>query len=200
VRAVISCASVAICASCAMANTVIQLHSYLPSSSNPCFTVMKNGKRASDISLELYQQGATLGKSPYRQSVTNRDGITCLSELPDGKYEIFAKSARRSAELDIDVSKKNEVGGFEIALHLSDQIDAAARTSTPISVQALRGLIQDASGAVMPKAKIEVLRKDGADVLDENPILRTESNQRGQFFCELEKGTYVAISNIPASM
>jgi len=180
-----------------MANTVIEFRSYLPSSPNPCFIVMKNGKRASEIPLDLYQQGTILGKSPYWKSVTNGDGIACPSELPDGKYEIFAKSARRSAELDIDVSKKNEVNGFEIALHLSDQLDAAVRTPTAIWVQAFRGVIQDASGAVMPKGKIEVLRRDGADVFDENPVLKTQSNQRGHFFCDLEKGTYVAIFEYP---
>jgi hypothetical protein len=197
VRVVANLALVVLCVSYAIPNTVIEIRSYLPSAPDPCFIVLKNGKRVGGISIEVYKEGTVLGKSPYWKSLTNGDGIACPSELTEGKYEVFARLARRSSELDIEVSKKNGVAGFEMALRLPDQLDAAARASTKISLQTFRGVVEDASGAVMPKVRIEVLRKDSGDVGDENPALKSESNERGQFSCDLKKGTYVAIFESP---
>jgi hypothetical protein len=136
-------------ASCALGNTVIVVHSYLPSSPNPCITVKKDGKRVSKVPLELYQQGTLLSKSPFWNSITNDEGTICTPELPDGIYEIYAKSGRRNAELDIEVSKNDEVTGFEMALPLPDQLLAAAGSPIAAWVHEFRGVVEDATGAVI---------------------------------------------------
>lgn len=181
-------ASIVLSAVCAMANTVIEIRSYLPSSPDPCFTVLKNGKHASEMPVRLYEPGASPGKFPYWSSLTNKDGIACSPELPDGKYEIYVVSGRRSAELDIDVTKSNKVSGFEIALVIPDQLRAAAAAPVATWVHEFRGQVEDANGGVIPRVKIEVLRKEPADEIDGNSVVKTESNERGQVSCDLEGG------------
>jgi hypothetical protein len=184
-------------ASYAAGNTVVVIRSYLPSSPYPCVTVSRNGKRVSDLPITVYQSGTRLGQSAYWTSSTNKDGIVCPPELPEGKYEIYATSGRRSAELDLEVSKGNNVTGFELALVLPGSLQAAIEAPITIWVQQLRGVVQDASGAVIQKVKIEILRKRSGSEVDENPVVKIGSNDRGQFSSDLENGAYVAIFEYP---
>jgi hypothetical protein len=196
VRILSNVALLVLCVSCATANTVIEIRSYLPSSPNPCFTVLKNRKRVSGIAVKLYQQNRR-GESPYWASLTNKDGIACPSELPEGKYEIYVISGRRSGELDIDVAKNNDVGGFQIALLLPDQLRSAAAVPVTTWVREFKGVVEDATGGVIPKVKIEILRKDPAGEIDENSMAKIESNDRGRFSLGLQAGAYVAIFEYP---
>ena len=174
---------VAFGASWAMANTVIVIHSYLPSSPNPCIAVERHGKRVRDLPVKLYQAGTNPGNSACWASSTNKDGMICPSNLADGKYEIYTVSGRRSAELDLDVGKDNEVSAFKMVLRLSDQLGTAARAPVAIWAQQFRGVVEDASG----------VRKESVDEIRDNSAANIQSNDRGQFDCHLDIGAYVAI-------
>ena len=182
-------------ASCAMANTVVVVRNYLPSSSTPCFTTLKNDEPVSGVELVLYQNRNGM-RALLWKSVTSKDGTACSPELVDGQYEIYANLGRRTAEVDIQVNKNNDFSRFPMTLVLPDQLRAAAESPVKIWMQDFRGVAKDTIGAVIPLVKIEVFRKEADDFGDE-VITEGETNGQGRFSVELKAGTYVAIFTYP---
>ncbi|MGB8986345.1 MAG: carboxypeptidase-like regulatory domain-containing protein, partial [Candidatus Sulfotelmatobacter sp.] len=60
-------------------------------------------------------------------------------------------------------------------------------------VREFRGVVQNESGAVIPHAKIRVLRKSS----DKEDLAKIQSDEKGQFSLRLDRGTYLAVFQIP---
>jgi len=70
-----------------------------------------------------------------------------------------------------------------------DRLERAKDASTTNWVKDFKGLVFDQSGAVIPRAQVEIFRKDA---LDGGPLVKMETGEKGEFAAHLENGTYVA--------
>jgi len=71
-----------------------------------------------------------------------------------------------------------------------EMLETLARDAPNVRLKEFRGVVQDASDAVIPGLKIEVLRKAA---LEKGDLAQTLSNEKGQFTLPLDRGEYLAV-------
>jgi len=178
-------------ASYVTAETVVVVPSYVPSMPNPGIVVTRHGKPVKNVRVYMYSDDSHVGNAPRWSGLSNSDGIVAPSTLPDGRYHVSANSGSLEAALYIDVKKENEQGArFEMRLLRSDGVDSAEEMPVRVWIQDFQGVVQDPSGAVIPRTNIEVLRKRS---VDDGDVADIESDEKGLFSAHLEAGTYIAV-------
>jgi Carboxypeptidase regulatory-like domain len=188
VAACLLCATVATAESVVVTKLVPQ-----ESSRHVRVAVVLNGKPVKGVKVDFCRT-APEGQACF-SVLTGRDGTATLRALTLGDYQVFAVTADRLvADLYLHVSNKRRVTSFSLDLTKSfraaqEAIAAAEKLPVREHVCEFRGTLQDPSGAPIPRADVEVVRKgfEGKDVL------WLKSDAEGRFSTQLADGVYVAI-------
>jgi 5-hydroxyisourate hydrolase-like protein (transthyretin family) len=175
-------------ASVAQADRVIPEPPYVPSPQNIQLIVTANGKPANGIAVAFYRdEGGIL----YWTGSTDANGQLSPPKLAPGWYRAVAETGKRKATLRLDVqNKNNKHATFQMKLELPYPLNAAEDDPVAARIEDFRGIVFDQSGTVVPNAKIEVVRRDRADV---GAIANLQSDEKGAFSVHLDEGTYAAV-------
>ncbi len=148
------------------------------------------------VDLAIYQR-IEHGEHLFWNGLTGATGKLCPPALPNGAYRLFASKATRDATLNLTVAKIQDKVvplTMELLSHEAPSAEALMRTSLDqaplrVWVKTFKGVVQDRSTAVIPKANIRVWRRE---LLSDKPAFQTQTDQRGQFNLSLVSGRYVA--------
>jgi hypothetical protein len=186
-------------------NTVVVVEASASSDSpNVCIQMKSDSdvkKDVREIDLAIYQR-IEHGEHLFWSGETDLTGKACPPALPNGRYRLFASTARLDATLDLTVTKaQDKIVPLTMELINHDYPSAAAlmRTSldqAPLRVwlKTFRGVVQDRNKAVIPRAHIKVWR---SELLGDKPAFETQTDARGQFDLPLTSGRYVADIQTP---
>jgi hypothetical protein len=181
----------------AAANTIVVVSVQRCSSSpDTVIAVTEKDRGVRGAHVDIYRE-IEHGERPAWGGLTDKHGAAKPPELEPGTYRVVADSGKLDATMFLTVS---DVGGnaakCEMKLTPPDParaLDSPPEPSAKISVRELRGVVQDELGAVIPHATIRVLRNSS----DKEDLAKIQSDQKGQFFLHLDRGTYLAIFQIP---
>ena len=181
----------------AAANTVVVVSVQRCSSSpNAVIAVTEKDRGSRGAHLDIYRE-IEHGERPAWAGLTDKHGVAKPPELVPGTYRIVADSGKLDATMFLTVSNDgDDTARCEIKLTPPDApraFDSLPEPSANISVRELRGVVQDASGAVIQHAKIRVLRKSA----DKEDLAKVQSDEKGQFSLRLDRGTYLAVFQVP---
>jgi hypothetical protein len=136
---------------------------------------------------------------------TDQRGLAVVSRLRPGRYHIVALSPDRldTAVLYMEVPEKAaaQTSSFLIDLTASDlgppiTLAAPAVNTAPINdyIRQFKGVVSDVTGAVIPKAQVQVYRR-GEEVKE--PVAKLRADVSGRFSAQLAPGAYVAFLESP---
>src|SRR5580704_3714509 len=180
----------------AAANTVVvvsvQRCSSLP---NGVIAVTEKDRRVRGAHLDIYRE-IEHGERPAWAGLTDKHGVAKPPELQPGEYRIVADSGKLDATMLLTVSNDGDnAARCEIKLTPPDAPrapDSFPEAGANIRMRELRGVVQDELGAVIPHAKIRVLRKSS----DKEDLAKIQSDERGEFSLHLDRGTYLAVFQV----
>lgn len=138
-----------------------------------------------------------------RSFITDEKGRIKTPELSPGKYCVAASGVHNQfAQLLVDVAQGRKAGTTKFTMHLVAAPEGSvprpphpqwtpADDQMPIQkrVPAFRGIVTDVSGAVIPDAMIDIVKK-GTDGKEHVAELKTGPD--GRFLGELSPGFYIA--------
>jgi hypothetical protein len=142
------------------------------------------------------------GDRSCRTAVTGDDGVAAAPLLTHGEYysvvAVLDDGAAGSLLLQVsDIGKATTTFSMDVrgSFHAT-QNGLAATDGLPIRerLQALQGLLRDASGAMIAGASVRIMRK-GSD--DHAVVQRLKSDATGHFSARLEDGMYIAFFLFP---
>ena len=157
--------------------------------------VTRLGKGIRGVHLDIYREIEN-GERPAWGGVTGRHGIAKVPELQLGKYRVVAAFGKLDATMFLQASDDAGVARCEIKLPPPDapiRPNPLPAPTASVRAREFRGVVEDESGAVIPRAKIRVLRK----LSDKEDLAKIDSNERGQFFLHLARGRYLAVFQVP---
>jgi hypothetical protein len=171
----------------------IETRKPLPSSGTVRIDAFVDGKPRPDATLEVF----LTDKERIASLRTDIHGNAVLPPLKPGFYSIFASSGEDlRAELYLEVlgNAKNEMGAFSLELVSFPDTQAALRTAKTMpagkQIQEFKGVVEDQSGAAVPKALIWIIRR--GDTKDAKAIA-IKADDSGHFSSPLSVGTYVVL-------
>ncbi len=164
------------------------------------------GKPLPGASVELYWgRPSPTNDLPYETSVTGSGGITVTSELPVATFHIRVLSRdHQIADFTLDAPIEKELhaieGKFELLVTplapvedsescCAEVCSAAGAKALQAELRDLRGVVMDRSGAVIPKAKIEVYQSEDG----KQAIAHLATDHAGLFASDLAPGKYLVI-------
>ncbi|MGC2163371.1 MAG: carboxypeptidase regulatory-like domain-containing protein [Silvibacterium sp.] len=163
----------------------------------PRITVLLNGTPVAGAKIEIYRSSnyPKHAKKLRFRLVTDAKGQMLLPELPLGVYGIVAHSEPNlTANLTLRFSpgSAGKEGLFSMELQslpTREQILAADEKLPIRKIAAFHGVVQDETGAPIPKASIEVTDM-GIQGMQNTTHLH--SNAKGKFSVKLPNGDYIA--------
>jgi hypothetical protein len=161
------------------------------SQSNVIFEVTRKGKGISHARVDIYQE-IEHGERPAWAGTTAARGIARPSQLVPGEYRVVADFRKADATMFLHVTSSENIGRCEIKLDPPDPsktLDSVTEPTVSITARNFRGVIQDDSGAVLPRANVRVLRR----LSDKKDIMSVLADERGRFSLRLTPGTYFAV-------
>jgi hypothetical protein len=172
-----------------------------PSSKNARMTVLLDGKPAGGVRLVV----RLADKHGQRSLQTGSDGTAMLKGLPEGTTCVTAIGEKNlTSGLCLDVPKRstNEVSSFSMILVPKSPLFRSAENNVKeveqlppsLRLRELAGTVVDPSGAVIPKAEIQVYER-GA--YPDKPLVRLKTNEGGQFAASLRPGIYTLTIQMP---
>src|SRR5208282_1797229 len=164
-------------------------------SQNAVIAVTKLGEAVPGVHLEIYREIQN-GERPAWSGLTDKNGIATLIDLRPGRYRVFADAGLLDATMYLTVAE-DAAGESRCEIKLTppeaaERPPVLAKQTASITVHEFRGVVQDESGAVIPRAKVRVLRNNH----DHAELASTRSNERGQFSLPLQNGTYLAVFDV----
>ncbi len=182
-------------------NTVVIGEASASSDSPNVCIQMKSDRDVKGVDLAIYQR-IEHGEHLFWSGATDLTGKACPPALPNGRYRLFASTAKLDATLNLTVTKaeaKIVPLTMELINHDQPSAEALMRNSldqAPLKVwlKTFRGVVQDRTGALIPKAKVGVWRRE---LLGDKPAFETQSDERGRFDLPLAGGRYVAVIQRP---
>jgi hypothetical protein len=187
----------AIIASSARATTVVLVSPSCSSSPHVVIAMTQSGKTMAGVHLDLYREIEN-GEKPYWTGGSDADGLAKLPELPGGRYRVFADAGKEGAGMSLLVSGEGQktvrCEMSLLPLAVPETFATLAAGAPQIRLSEFRGVVQDETGAVIPRLKIEVRSKK---FLDKGAVAEAQSDQMGQFILHREDGSYLAIFNFP---
>lgn len=126
--------------------------------------------------------------------LTDKRGQVLLPKLSFGTYCMFASAKphlKATLYLNFSPGDVGKDGLFSMELQSfpsREQVLALDKTLPVTRVTAFRGVIQDSSGAPIPKASIQIMNMG---VQGKRPTIRPRSNAQGEFADRLPDGEYV---------
>lgn len=180
----------------ASANTVVvvsvQRCSSLP---HTIIEVTRLGKRVSSAHLDVYRE-IEHGEQPTWAGTTDKKGVATPPGFEPGEYRIVADVGALSSTMLLHVAASSETSGkCEIKLDPPDAPKIANPLPEPtasIQMREFAGVVQDESGAVIPRAIIRILRKSS----DKQDVASTLSDKTGRFTMNLGTGKYLAVVQV----
>ena len=125
-------------------------------------------------------------------------GPHCIAKVPEllpGNYRVVADSGKLDTTMLLSVSGNDSGMACEMKLMPPDApktVDSLPEQTASIRLREFRGVVQDNSGAVIQRAKIRVL-----ETSDREELAKIQSDERGQFCVYLDRGTYLAVFQVP---
>ncbi len=155
--------------------------------------VTKLGHAVTGARVDIYRQ-IDHGERTYWTGLTDANGTVRPPELPIGRYRLFGDAGEDSSAmfLLVDDHAQDAKCRLELSKEVSKKAELPILTKrTPnVTLASFKGVVQDEGKAVIPRLKIEVLRRES---LQTGPVARAESNEKGQFDLQLPQGSYVAV-------
>ena len=148
---------------------------------------------ASDLYVDIYRMTQRGGEIFYRSGKADAGGVAAFSDLPDGRYRVFADNGKQGAEIRLLVSKGGSKAPCEMKFSVPENLYYLPQKT--VVTKDLRGVVRSSTGVAIPKAKV-TLRRDG----DHNPdsITLTETDHEGRFALpKLAEGWYWATFEPP---
>ena len=180
------------------AETVVLEEPFCGSSQHPVISTTLSNRTLEGARIEIYRQIDNGEKLTWTGSA-DQQGLARPGELEPGSYRVLAYSGKLFTTLRLGVSN-NGSGADACELKFvppiseeqqrKEMLEMLARNAPNVQLKEFRGMVQDASEAVIPRLKIEVLSK-GA--LEKGDVAEALSNEKGQFALSLEQGSYLAI-------
>jgi hypothetical protein len=180
----------------AAANTVVPVSiQRCLSSPNAVIAVTENSRDVRGAHLDIYRE-IEHGERPAWGGLADKHGVARPPELAPGTYRVVADSGKLDATMFLTVSSDSSSADMcEIKLTTPDAagtLDSIEEQTASIRVREFQGVVQDDSGAVIQHAKIRVLRKSS----DKEDLAKIQSDEKGQFFLHLGRGTYLAVFQV----
>jgi hypothetical protein len=153
--------------------------------------VSLNGHPAAGASVDF----CTAGDKPCVSVLAGKNGISISPRLPDGNYTVTASIEDVSGgDLYLHVSHKGKVSAFSIDLTESFRAQrnyraAADKLLIRATLQVFQRLLQDPSGATIPEADVNIVRRGSKN---HAIVQRVKTDHSGHFSASLGVGMYVA--------
>ncbi|MGC1484046.1 MAG: carboxypeptidase-like regulatory domain-containing protein [Candidatus Acidiferrum sp.] len=168
-----------------------------PSSKNAEVLLLLNGKPQANARLTVISASPT----GWRFIATGPDGTAMLEDLSRGITCVTATDQKELfAALCLRVSAQSEssVSQFRMSLtptppHTSSlyaRVQELKESPPALTVRSLRGTVMDPVGAVIPKAEVQVYKRDS---YPHSPVKILSTNETGEFSDLLEPGIYTVI-------
>ena len=168
-----------------------------PSSRKVRITALLDGKPLPNARLLFF---IATEDQPRLSLSTDRHGAAATPRLLPGFYRVFASApGNLHAELNLNVSNSTGQKTKSFVMDLTPikpaPPDPVVVEKTPATqhVQEFSGLVVDPSGAPIPGAAIEVLRKGSHS----ESVVKLKSDKAGRFGAPIAEGTYVAFFQMP---
>ena len=167
----------------------------LPSSGNVRVAVFLEGRPRAGATVEVFLTDKEHGASLR----TDIHGVAVLPQLKPGFYSILASSGEDfHADLNLQVPENPKATASAFSMELLPfafpDTQSALRTAETMPVteklQEFKGVVEDQSGAVVPKALIRIIRRGDANNEKSTKIKADES---GHFSSPLPDGIYVVL-------
>jgi hypothetical protein len=171
-------------------------------SQHPIILAWQSGRTVEGARIDIYRK-IDNGEKLAWSGRTDQRGVARPGELEPGSYRLLAYSGNLSAEMRLGVSNNGEGGAtcevmfvppISAEQQQKDRLAVLVRDAPRIELREFRGVVEDATEAVIPRLKIQVLRKEA---LDKGNVAEIQSDERGQFAASLDRGNYVAIFTHP---
>ena len=165
----------------------------LPPSKKVRLVALVGGKPLPNASIELVQNGP----QPLAVLRTNRHGVAKLPALKPGFYSVLAASENQSRyRMDVHVldKAKDQTGTFLLELQTAvvpseDEVPTSGgRVEVTERIQSFKGIVQDPSGAAVPRAVIRVFAKGV-----KSPVVLLKTDESGNFSSHLAEGSYTVV-------
>jgi len=176
----------------------------LKSGPNTRVALLVSGKPRSGVKVDVYRYelGAKQEHKPRLSLISDEDGWIRPRKLRPGHYHLVASAEENlSADLYLDVSADSGKLPSAFLMELRPLVPSPKELWTNVeqmsvkeTVKEFRGVVQDISGAIIPGASVEVVRK-GTEGKSRVAHLKTDKN--GQFHKRLHAGDYIAIVSMP---
>lgn len=195
----------AFCLSCAVfavtAQVVMVLREARPSSQNPRLKILSGGKLQPGANLAVYN----VDDEQKLSFKADSHGMARLPDLPPGRYCIAAStSPTLRAILCLQIAdrhaRKPSTFSMELAVQppppptLEEKLEAAEKAPIGLLMRVFLGTVWDPSGAVIPRATVNVYRQGATDVA--HP-LKTTADVQGRFSAVLTPGKYTVVIESP---
>ena len=172
-----------------------------PSSDRVRITALLDGKPLRDAKLEFFFASE---QKPRVVLSTDLQGVASTPQLSPGFFRVVATGPKNlAAELYLEVSKTSAIHATAFEMKLApvpssvSSLDArlAIAEKTPVTqrIHEFNGLLLDPSGAAIPGAEIEIMRKGSKG----ESVAKLKSDEAGRFVAPLDEGTYVAFIQMP---
>lgn len=173
----------------------VKVAEFLPSSQRPRIVVQLEGKPIADARIEVYRDRSRKSRLLYTLK-TGADGLTVLPQLRPGRYRVRGAAPKLWGEVYLEVSWNAPAEASQIAMEmeswphstLSEKLAAAEQEPIKDVLQTFGGVIADATGALIPGASIDVVRKGTGRRVH---VARVRSDAQGRFSATLADGDYV---------
>lgn len=121
--------------------------------------------------------------------VTDENGVANLSELAPGDYDVAASinDVASTAFVGLHVSESTAV--TTIPMDLTLQVQRIEELPVRLRVGSFRGTVRDVSGALVPEARIVVVKRGS----QARYAVKDKADAKGNFSIELPEGSYIAI-------
>jgi hypothetical protein len=159
-------------------------------------TVVRDGKPVVGAEAELHMAGLWEAVPlPYWNSVTAAEGIITLPYLLPGNYELRVSSTHAGESVlyfQVLGGAYQNVRSF--VFEMSPKPPRSAQTIAAVAplrawLERFAGTIQDRTGAVIPKTKVSIKKRDD---LEAQQVAEIQTDEGGNFSATLPPGEYVA--------
>lgn len=173
----------------------VKVAEFLPSLQHPRIVVQFEGKPIADAKIEVYRDRSAKRRLLHTLK-TGTDGLTVLPRLRPGRYWVRGEAPKLWGEVFLEVSGNAPAEANQFTMEMEplpyptqeDVLAAAERAPIKDGLQTFSGVICDTTGALIPRASIDVLRKGTGGKVH---VARIRSDAQGRFAARLEDGDYV---------